>query len=209
VLAQVTAIAASPEATATAAATAAKTGGVADITGVILGAVIAAVALMIGHSLTHLYASRRERRADLAATLDKTVAAFVAGDRALGRLLLTVADQAGNLHAPASRAFKSKNSAQDAIQEAANAVEGHEVDMRSAVFSLRMRLHHGAALADAFEGAVLAATDVYVALEPAFGPSEGARRAALDEAHQRYEEFRRRFDDAMEVARKTIAPRRS
>jgi hypothetical protein len=171
---------------------------------VIVGAAIAAVALMLGHSLTHLYAARRERRADLAAALDKTLAAFVAGDRTLSSLIVTVASRHGDLHKESER-----YSAEATIREIADKVEEYEVAIRSAVFSLRIRRSAHSPLAEGFERASLLFSDSYMPLTPLLHGEPQNPVPIVEAAHQAHQQYREAFDAAMDIARRELAPRRA
>jgi len=110
----------------------------------------------------------------------------VGGDRALAKLLVTVATT--RVPKP-QQAFKSAVTGigKSPIQEVADRVEDREVEMRSAVFSLRMRLRAGADLADAFATASGAFTDVYTCLAPALrGEDKDGPLAGANERHAKF-----------------------
>jgi hypothetical protein len=87
----------------------------------------AAVAVT-GQWLTHRYTSSRERRGDLAKTIDRVVSAFAAGEQALDGFMATLEDW--NNNHPALRGPDRATVA---------AAEDARVEMRASLFSLLAR----------------------------------------------------------------------
>lgn len=94
----------------------------------LIGAGVALSAQSLGHALT----LRRDRRTDFARALDKAVSAFAGGERTLDDL--TDAVERGGEEPLPNAGFPQY--VQDALAEA----EHTRVDMRAALFSIRVRL---------------------------------------------------------------------
>jgi hypothetical protein len=154
----------------------------------LLGFVIGALTVAIGNHVAHRYSLQREQRADFAAVLDRTVQSFVGGDRAVSGFIAQV-----GTGKPAG-----------AVQAAADRVSDHEVEMRAALFSLRLRLPPDHRLAEAFSEAHGAFTASYLATEPAIKGGEVGTDAVAG-ALETHQEFRMRFDAAMDCAGDTLS----
>ena len=76
-------------ATPTATAAAQSLGG-HDLRTFLFGAAVAVVPLLVGGALTHLYTSRRDRRADLLKAIDNLIAVIVRADWAMTSLIRRV-----------------------------------------------------------------------------------------------------------------------
>ena len=158
--------------------------------GGLLGVTIAA-------ALAHRYTLGRERRAELTRALDAAVASFTAGDHALMQFLARVE----------SADLPSR------VQEAADRVSHFEIDIRSAMFSMRLRLSEDHPVSLALASAHEAFTASYMACEPAmhYGVrgDEGEFTAdqaveSLREAYGAHEAFRSALDSAMAEGRQLV-----
>jgi hypothetical protein len=151
--------------------------------GIAVGAGAALVGVFIGHFLT----LRRERRADLMATLDRAVLALVAGEHVLAQFI----------------AKAGTGAPQPVVQQAADAVSEQEVAMQAAFLSLSVRLGSFDRLLKPLNEAEDHYTEAYMATGPALvegrqGPQtvapaeealerfKHAREEALSEANARF-----------------------
>jgi hypothetical protein len=146
---------------------------------------IAGGLVLLGQALAHRYSLARERRKEVANAVDRTVAALVLIDRRLSHFVT----QAGI------------EQTQEVLLPAAELVTDAEVDLRSALFSLRIRLSRNHPLVGFFSAAQELYTQSYFALEPLIvyghrtalggssmllGLAKDARAEALDAAQEHF-----------------------
>jgi hypothetical protein len=98
----------------------------------VLAFVVGAGVAMLGQVLGHTLTSRRERRADFAHAVDGVVSAFAGGERALDDL--TDAIERGEADPSVSHGFPAY------VEDALGQAERTRVEMRTALFSLRVRV---------------------------------------------------------------------
>jgi len=101
------------------------------IEGDVLLVIAGAACALFGQALTHGVSMRRERRLDMAQAVDQAVSAFAAGETALDELADAIqAWQRGGIRAGDD----------ESVEAALMRAERSRVEMRAAVFSLRVRV---------------------------------------------------------------------
>lgn len=135
---------------------------------VVVAFALGIIATTLGQWLAHKLTTSRERRSDLMATLDKTIASVVAGEHAVQQFIANV----------------GTGKPQPIVQASADAVSAVQIEMRAAMTSLAVRLGTSDDVVEAFREAEAHFVAAFQATGPALVNQEqgpGAVAEALAE----------------------------
>jgi hypothetical protein len=149
----------------------------------LLGFALGLIGAFVGQWFAHRLTLAREERTDFIATLDRAIASLIAGEHSLHQFISKVGTGAPP----------------PIVQASADQVSSHQIGMRAAFVSLRVRLEQHDPMILALNRAEEKFEATYMATEPALLKHETGE-AAMASAFEAARQFKAASDDALDIA---------